>query len=544
MSPCNGSVLLAEPVVDRVFLQNTIDDPALAASHLQQARASPVLSQNGFSSHPVKSHGLDSAVRQLQSADNLSAARRDKSVGERVLSPPLTVDHGTGRASPSDWPVHNQQPPGDTRKRPRHQAPGQDVLGQTDDSKWIHRDKLAKIENDELQAAGIIIPRARAPSKQRRDRSQNRFARGVESVDFTNAQSKKNSAVTMGPMSPLELQPTAQWDLRTPEEIAHDEAATYFTSNGAKGGSRIPVAKVSPAPIPLDCLERGSQGVRKHVETPGVTDALSYAKPRSRSASLSVGEQTSNTATGTHTGARRSITDTSPKKSAPRKLSVTSKNSVSTSTVSTRPKTRSGPNRDSPVNRPCTKSGENATASRAPDGKPPWMINSYKPDPRLPPDQQLLPTVARRLQQEKWEKEGKFGDAYDTALRPLNDNELLRPPPPLETGESSTNGNDDNANHNANGNDDNKAQEEEEQQQADGWPLKQSAPLSPTLRKGSYSTMPKISDKMPSSPVARPRTPITQQPLVGPGPQPQVKKVPEPIDSSKKKGPCGCCVVM
>ncbi|XP_044721169.1 putative TeaA receptor TeaR [Hirsutella rhossiliensis] len=490
--------------------ENTTDDPARAASRLHQAQGSPVLSQNGLSSHPVKSHGLDSAVRRMHSVDNLSAARRDKSVGERVLSPPLTVDHRTGRASPSDWPVHNQQPAGDNRKRPKHQAPGLDVMhGQTEDSKWIHRDKLAKIENEELQAAGIFVPRARAPSKQRRDRSQNRLARGVESADFTHAQSKKNSAATMEPMSPSEDQSAPQWDLRTPEEIAQDEATAYFTSNGAKGGSRIPVAKISPAPIPLDYLERGSQAARKLAEM----DTLSYAKPRSRSASLSVGEQISSTGAG----GRRSVTDTSPKKNAPRKLSVTSKSSVST-----RPKTRSGPNRDSPVNRPSTRTSENATANRAPDGDPPWMVNSYKPDPRLPPDQQLLPTVARRLQQEKWEKEGKFGDAYDTEFRPLNDKELLRPTlPPLETGESSNNGDGD-----GDGDDNNKVQEEGDQQQADEWPLKQSA-------------------AMPTSPIASPRTPITQQPLPGPGPQTQeVKKVPEPVDFSKEKGACGCCVVM
>lgn len=458
----------------------------------------------------------------MHSADNLS--RRGKSVGERVLSPSLTLDHGTGRASPFDWPVHNQQPVGDDRKRPKHQPSGPDGL--TDDSKWIHRDKLAKIENEELQAAGIFVPRARAPSKQRRDRSLNRLARGVESADLTHARSRKNSAATMEPLSPSEDQPALQWDLRTPEEIAQEEAAAYFTCHASKGGSRIPVAKVSPAPIPLDCLERGSQAVRKFADNPEHMDKLSHTKPRSRSASLSMGEQTNSAAAGTHTGARRSVTDTSPKKSAPRKLSVTSKSSISA-----RPKTRSGLNRDSPVNRPSTRTSDGSASNRAPDGDPPWMANSYKPDPRLPPDQQLLPTVARRLQQEKWEKEGKFGDAYDTDFRPLNEKELLRPTlPPLETGESSKNGDGSN-----------KAQEDEEQQQAVEWPLKQNAAMSPTLRKGSYSTMPKI----PTSPITSPRTPITQQPLSGPGPQVQeVKKVPEPVDFSKEKGACGCCVVM
>ena len=27
------------------------------------------------------------------------------------------------------------------------------------------------------------------------------------------------------------------------------------------------------------------------------------------------------------------------------------------------------------------------------EGDPPWMVSAYTPDPRLPPDQQLLPTA-------------------------------------------------------------------------------------------------------------------------------------------------------
>jgi len=52
----------------------------------------------------------------------------------------------------------------------------------------------------------------------------------------------------------------------------------------------------------------------------------------------------------------------------------------------------------------------------------------YKPDPRLPPDQQVIPTHAKRMQQEQWEKEGKFGNVYDTSFRPLNQEEF-RPRP-------------------------------------------------------------------------------------------------------------------
>lgn len=149
------------------------------------------------------------------------------------------------------------------------------------------------------------------------------------------------------------------------------------------------------------------------------------------------------------------------------------------------------------------------------------MLNSYKPDPRLPPDQQLLPTVAKRLQQERWEKEGKFGDAYDKDFRPLNDNEFQKPPEPDAGVAAQT--------------------EDEQASQAGEWPLKPGVAKSPTLRQGSYSTMPKISDKpLPVSPIASPRATTT-------GPPPQEKEhapAAPPEDLDEKKGGCGCCVVM
>jgi hypothetical protein len=140
----------------------------------------------------------------------------------------------------------------------------------------------------------------------------------------------------------------------------------------------------------------------------------------------------------------------------------------------------------------------------------------YKPDPRLPPDQQLLPTVAKRLQQEQWEKEGKFGNTYDKEFRPLND-EAFQPPeivsqtvevPEQKPGEHSE------------------------------WPLR--TPKSPTLSTGrpgtagGYSTMPKIQDISPSPMSTRPET----------TPQPMPLRVEEPREEKKQKGDCGCCIVM
>uniref|UniRef100_A0A8H7KEI3 Uncharacterized protein n=1 Tax=Bionectria ochroleuca TaxID=29856 RepID=A0A8H7KEI3_BIOOC len=282
----------------------------------------------------------------------------------------------------------------------------------TDDSKWIHRDKLAKIESQELQAAGLVIPRTRAPSKQRRDRSRSNMRPGTEASDYGQSRSRKNSSSV--DHRPPEIS-VPSWDLRTPEEIAEAEANTYFTSNGLKGGSKIPVAKTSPLPIGAGYLGGGTTG-RKNSESPEDDSSMSM-KRRSRSASASLrGFEKPNL---NSTGPRRSGTDSSPKKSAGRKTSGGMKTNANA-----RPKTRSGSGSGT---RPSTRSGE-SPPTKQPEGDPPWMVNSYKPDPRLPPDQQMLPTVARRLQQEKWEKEGTYGDVYDKDFRPLNDKALLKPP--------------------------------------------------------------------------------------------------------------------
>ena len=393
-----------------------------------------------------------------------------------------------------------------------------DVLPEEEaNSKWIHRDKLAKIESQELQAAGIFVPRSRAPSKQRRDRSQSRIKKGTDSSDPKEMnRSRKNSAA----VEQRTQEATASgWDLRTPEEIAEEETNAYFTStNGLMGGSRIPVAKTSPAPIPMDYLERNSTTSRKLPDSLEDETILYPTKTRSRSGSIG-GQPPSPFGT---MAAKRSVTDMSPKKNAPgaRKTSAPAK-----TTTAARPKSRSGARKDSMSNsgtRPSTRSGDSAMTKQL-EGDPPWMVNSYQPDPRLPPDQQLLPTVARRLRQEQWEKEGKFGDVYDKEFRPLNDN-VFAPPegdnaPVDEEGKHTP------------------------QQRAEEWPLKpDSAGKSPPPKPGSYSTIPRITQ----SPMPRMRTPVPpEQPVQQhpPATQPP-QRMQEEKDESAEKGGCGCCVVM
>lgn len=50
--------------------------------------------------------------------------------------------------------------------------------------------------------------------------------------------------------------------------------------------------------------------------------------------------------------------------------------------------------------------------NQAPEGAPPWL-GKFQPDPRLPADQQLLPTVARKLALEQWIGDGGAEESFD-----------------------------------------------------------------------------------------------------------------------------------
>ncbi|KAM0259722.1 hypothetical protein ACHAQJ_003156 [Trichoderma viride] len=424
---------------------------------------------------------FDAKTRKMHSADTLANAQWDAHAETGVQSP---VQFDNIR---SDWST------GEPETEPSRGRADSTVTTEVE-SKWIHRDILAQIESEELQAAGFI-PRSRAPSKQRRDKSARRGTDASEHL-----RSKQDQAPESGDASASAL------DLRSPEETTEDQENA--AAQNAKGGSRIPIPKT-----------------------------------RSRSASATLRELTTNIPPEKPKPAQRSATDTSPKKigAAGRKNSEPA--NAKSKAAAGRPKTRSGPSKDSTNARPTTRSGEASLSStKAPEGNPPWMVNSYRPDPRLPPEKQIIPTVAKRLQQEKWEQEGTFGTAYDKDFRPLNDSSLVRENSvPLEETRQ-----------------DPPAQQEEEEIQpldagpSDEWPLRTEPPRSPVVRLGSsYSTMPKISDMQPpKSPLPGQRRPMTPQEPTQSQSQLSEKaqntqRIPDvPDDQDQKAGGCGCCVVM
>ncbi|KAK7749597.1 hypothetical protein SLS53_000173 [Cytospora paraplurivora] len=430
-----------------------------------------------------------------------------------------------------------------------HKGPmGQEVY-YDEDSGWIHRDKLVKIENEELQAAGIIYPQTRSRSRPSRERSQSSTKR----LNHDNVtRSRKNSFHALEPKTPDATEAINFWDSKGAEEM--DPEADGHTKPA--GGSRIPVPRKSPLPIATQHQERdrfmkggnSPDEMERHADTP-------KARSRANSTTLKSLEPSP------HLKTKRAATmgDTSPKKPIPRKAPGPTKTIPPEARGKVKPKGKNGQN----GTRPSTRSGDRelssgSTGSKPMEGDPPWMVSAYRPDPRLPPDQQLLPTVARRLQQEKWEQEGKFGNVYDKDFRPLTDEGFLSPPAnkPSSSSEDNLESSEDNI-ESSEGNivpieenpapsEDNVVKQEVEKP-AEDWPLRSpeqaKKPLSPA-RSSSYSTMPKIQDNPPVAPHASPKS--SAAPINPPEPiqVTRVPDLPEKETGKKEKGGCGCCIVM
>ncbi|KAK2039710.1 hypothetical protein LZ31DRAFT_70087 [Colletotrichum somersetense] len=493
-----------------------------------QANRAP-LAQNGNSAN-IYEYGFEPLPppRKKASNDNISLAKSNRSWDRTNRR-----DHDTSKTAMTNADDVFAAKSGVAEKQSTN-----DLAGVTDDDKWIHRDKLAKIESQELQAAGIILPRMRASSKPpRRGRSEEKLnggSRRTTSVppdeELPPPRSRKSS-VSPESRVPGDKMPEDMhsWDLRRPEEIESDEPY-WVSAADKKSGSKIPVAKASPAPIPEFYLERNAPSGRRR-SGGSELETIAYPKPRSRSGSANtLGANT------TLQPAKRSATDVSPRKTSGGNSATGRKTSAQVKSGG-KTKTRGGKDSTGSVsgNRSATRPGDISPGNKRPEGDPPWMVGSYRPDPRLPPEQQLLPTVAKRLQQEQWEREGKYGSVYDRDFRPLTADGLLKPP---EAGSST-------------------APAEEEQEQHDEWPLKGEAPKSPTSpsikQTNSYSTMPKISDKPVTSPLPSPRGPIS--PIMSPQmpaetqsvtrvPDPSSAAMPSGSEKKKKSGGCGCCIVM
>jgi len=404
---------------------------------------------------------------------------------------------------------------------------------------WIHRDKLAKIESEELQAAGINLANARS-----RSRSRIKSVRSTSSSEPETRREEKRQRLQSPPEAEHEVDRTS-WDLRLPEEVEADAAAAaslmYANPVLRKSGSKIPIMTGSPVPIPAERYERDTPIARKRTAsgTMSFEGELNVMKTRNNESSKDDSDNTSS--------AIASSKPSSPQKS--RSQSATVQPSTATAPKKAAPTSRkvSAPSRatPSPSQRPGTRSGEQdrpRTAVNRPEGDPPWLATMYKPDPRLPPEQQLIPTLAKKQMQAQWAADGAIPKAYDREFSPIgihNDADLAREarrnrtPSPMK--------------------DDHVLDERPTEPHAISLRPVSSVrsshgrPGTSGSMTGGYSTMPRV-----MSPAVRESSPnIGAGPLPGPigrsttAPPPtrmQAQNLAEE-DEKGKKG-CGCCVVM
>ncbi|KAL8728504.1 MAG: hypothetical protein Q9166_005326 [cf. Caloplaca sp. 2 TL-2023] len=328
-------------------------------------------------------------------------------------------------------------------------------------SRWIHRDKLAVIESHELQEAGIKLPRqtrSKSSLRHKKNHSRNQSTTSVKSQEpevptTIGAREGKRQKV----QSPLQQQindDPMDFDLRTREErdlnhLSESGSSTmYYQPSFGRSGSKIPLPKTSPMPIAQGHIERNTPLPRSRGTSgnwsAGDEEGFSYNKLRSRSNSVGsrvlLDEPGVN---GTPTPAPRPSSRNGVPSSPPKQRLVSKAGSV----TSGRPRTSNGPRnisepqklrpspgtqRSSPsFPRPRSRNGieppRPGTAVNRPEGEAPWIADMYKPDPRLPPEQQMLPTHAKRLQQEQREREMKAAGLSPQQQSPTADRTPERP---------------------------------------------------------------------------------------------------------------------
>ncbi|KAF2234409.1 hypothetical protein EV356DRAFT_160854 [Viridothelium virens] len=458
----------------------------------------------------------------------------------------------------------------------KHSLAEQNDYEDSDNSGWIHRDKLAKIESRELEEAGLLFGQRTSGSRSN-SRSTSRQGRGNDS-QFGNGYGEPSPE--RGPLKEqLRRLPSAEEDLeekdeqpddtyQTSEEIAPEQPHFFHnreTPTTRPGTSRIPLAKKSPTPLPSSFIERDSPLPRSRANSLGNTledsIALSKIRGRSQSGASQIMLDEFGVSKKQLDENDTSSTPASPVRSSPTKAKVPNKatptsgarKNASSRTASApqkkAPRVGSGPNRESPSKRPVSSSGTPArpsTSHNRPEGEAPWIATMYKPDPRLPQDQQILPTHAKRMMQEQWEKEGKTGAVYDKDFGLVAPHQF--PPPKTPSPEVPDEEAQDEA----------QLEENVEEKQDDGsggtWPLAPAKldtelanhrPSTSGTEHGGYKITPTV-----QSPLASPRA--QQRPVIAspentrqPRP-PEVIRLPDPPEEKeeKKKGGCACCIVM
>ena len=410
------------------------------------------------------------------------------------------------------------------------------ALDMDDLEPWIHRDKLTIIEMQEYRDRGMEIPpelleRAEMDRELPPDSEFNGFHDQMAMTDGDEARYSDEDSADSDEGANDRFTP---YDPRTAEEIAQNpyeddlSRPVYQQHHLRASSSRIPLATSSPLPISAEQIERSTPLPRKRGASGNWDeDGLAYGKVRSRSHSM--GSQILlDDSSNENAGPGSPLSQASASKSKATRgtapsLGLGTKKAPTTPRIASGTKARAtSSQKGSPAQRPGTRSGNEdrpRTAVNRPEGDPPWLATMYKPDPRLPPDQQILPTHAKRLMQEQWEKEGEAGSMFDRDFTPLAVN-TDEQPRPQQLPEAEASG------------------------LEPGWPLKPpTKPSTPEPSKASsiehagYSTIPKIQSN-PSIAAGSGSRPQGQEQAV-----PMEQMETEEAEGKKSKG-CGCCSVM
>lgn len=475
-----------------------------------------------------------------------------------------------------------------------------------DDSAWIHRDKLAQIEIQEMAEAGIYMrpsrrsvslgpgredgrtsrsqsrPGSRRQAQERleeigRDEeyraaypSQEEYERQYQRVTspVANSPVANSPQDEVTPRSPQRKEPqyahehtySPEAEFRPPEEPTSELYSYKQMHNARPSTSRIPVSRISPAPVPQQVVERDSPAPRSRAGSQSLSGSWEemqnarQARSGSVSSAVLLDDPDVKRITPPGSSSKNNSSnegDSPPKSRMPKKPGPAGRKTSIPSAVATRPGSSSGKRAPSAqaTKRPGSSSGppsghksRPSTGHYPPEGEAPWIATMYKPDPRLPPDQQMLPTHAKRMMQEQWERDGKTGTVYDKDFRLLNDEEIK---PPLSFSNIDFD-------HNGRVSPGKRSPSPKKELSpngsvtANGWPL---TPKSDTgsVRPGTSGGY-KITPTIPSTPTIQrssAASPVQAQPTVDHpphNPTPRVPELDEKEESTPKKG-C-CCVVM
>jgi len=349
--------------------------------------------------------------------------------------------HSQSHSPMFDNPTHNHITTNDDREylTENNSDPSTSVVQK---SAWIYRDKLARIESREMEE----LTKSLSPSSAR-------SLSPVMSSHKTESWRRKGSSDVLrdhGSPTKAKLSSSPTNDHQTYgyvdggvveangfDNVNVDHAGTAhrqhkrILSNGKINTSRIPVSRNSPAPVPTSYIERDSPVPRSRngsIQLSTMDDGLEITKSRARSASL-----------GSQLALNRPVSMQSESTPAPRSdnhldRSPTHMDARSVSPISimaNEPPLQQAEARIVPVidvptryrgpSGPLIKPIGSETIPRtravdAPEGPPPWLAMTFRPDPRLPPEQQIVPAHALALRREQWTKEGKTGGIYDQNL--------------------------------------------------------------------------------------------------------------------------------